>query len=327
MRSQQPAASPRAALPRVIRRALALATLAAGVFAAPASALQLGPESPHSPNTDDMSVAYWVMIAVTLVVLAAVNAGLLVALLRFRARRGRAAARITAGRGVVGRVAGALGVLAVAILVFGIVISDSARTVTDPEETTASSGMLAQVPISDVPAVPAEEGPAAGADEAPGATPETGQATGGLLEIDAIAQQWVWRFEYPSAERQDIATLFSYGELVVPVDTPVVLNITSTDVIHSWWVPALTGQVQAIPGTIAQTWFEADEVGVYDGRGTVFDGTMYPALTAKVRVVEQAEYDAYLEELGANLTEAQQAVREEVSATAEAQAAAEQGAP
>ena len=83
--------------------------------------------------------------------------------------------------------------------------------------------------------------------------------------IDAIAQQWLWRFEYPGGTR-GIAP-FSYGELVVPVDTSVVLKIDSTDVIHSWWVPALTGQVQAVPGTSPSTWFKADEVGTSTADG------------------------------------------------------------
>jgi len=298
-------ASPRAARPRLIRRSLALAALAAAALASPADALELAPETAHSPNTEDMTTAYWVLIVVALVVIAAINGALIAALVRFRAERGRTAARITAGRGVVGRVAGALGILAAAIFVFGVIASDSARTVDGGGDggLEAGSGLLAQVPIADVPAT----------DES--------DALASPLEIDAIAQQWLWRFEYPSDEREDIATLFSYGELVVPVDTPVVLNITSTDVVHSWWVPALTGQVQAVPGDVSQTWFRADEAGVYEGRGTIFDGTLYPALTVKVRVVEPAEYESYVAGLADDLTEAQQAVQEEVAATA---AAAEQ---
>ncbi len=310
----------------MIRRALALAVVGGAILAAPASALQLGPEAPHSPNTEDMATAYWVMIVVTLVVLVAINAALVAGLVRFRARRGRTAARVTSGRRVMGRAAGALSVLALAIFTFGVVMSVSARSVDDSssEALEASAGRLAQVPISDVPetAIPA------GAEEATGSEPATGQGEEGApLEIDAIAQQWLWRFEYPSAEREDIATLFSYGELVVPVDTTVVLNVTSTDVVHSWWVPSLTGQVQAIPGSIAQTWFKADEVGTYAGGGTVFDGTAYPALVSKVRVVEAADFQPYLEELGAGLTEAQDIVQAEASATAEAPAEGEESAP
>ena len=106
------------------------------------------------------------------------------------------------------------------------------------------------------------------------------------LQIDAIAQQWLWRFEYPGGTPGH--RTFTYGELVVPVDTPVVLNITSTDVLHSWWVPALGGQVQATPGDTSQTWFKADEVGRYAGSSTIFSGTSFPAMRAWVRVVTRA---------------------------------------
>lgn len=131
------------------------------------------------------------------------------------------------------------------------------------------------------------------------------------LVIDAIAQQWLWRFEYPGGTPGQ--RTFSYGELVVPVDTSVVLEIDSVDVVHSWWVPALTGQAWAVPGTINRTWFKADETGTYSGPGTVFDGTSYPSLGAKVRVVEPAEYESYLEGLAEDLAEAQEAVRDETS--------------
>lgn len=316
-------ASSRAALPRVLRRALALALVGAAVLAAPAAALQLGPPDPHSPNTEDMATAYWVMIAVTLVVLVAINAALLTAILRFRARRGRTAARITAGRGVIGRIAGALGVIAAAILVFGIVVAGNARTVGESgaEGLTAAASRTAQTPIKGVSqaALEAADEQTLGQEPPGGETAVFKPAEGDPLVISAIAQQWLWRFEYPGGTPGQ--KTFSYGELVVPVDTAVVLNIDSTDVVHSWWVPELTGQVQAVPGTISRTWFKADETGVYEGQGTVFDGTMYPALTAKVRVVEAAEYEAHVEELAADLAEAQAIVRDE------AQAAAALGAP
>jgi cytochrome c oxidase subunit II len=131
------------------------------------------------------------------------------------------------------------------------------------------------------------------------------------LEVAAIGQQWLWRFEYPG--HSPTAPAFSYGELVVPVDTTVILNVGSTDVMHSWWVPALGGQVQAVPGEVTQTWFKADEVGRYAGRSTIFSGTAFPTMRAWVRVVEAPEYEAYLEDLQAELAEAQAAVAEEAA--------------
>lgn len=313
-----------------MRRALAAAIVALLVVAPAAGALSFGPESPHSPNADDISTSYWVMLAVIVVVVVVVNAALIMALVRFRARRGQTPARVTAGRGVLRRFSAGLAVLAVAIFVFGVVMSDSARTVADsgPGGLSASAARTAQTSVRGIdPSVLQAADEATLSEEPPGGeTSVFVPPKGSPLVISAIAQQWLWRFEYPGGTPGQ--RTFSYGRLVVPVDTAVVLNIDSTDVIHSWWVPSLGGQVQAVPGSIAHTWFKADEVGVYEGRGTVFNGTSYPAMTIQVKVVESAEYQAYVEGLHDDLTQAQEDVRDEVAATAEAQAAAEgSGAP
>ena len=329
-------ASARAVAVRLARRAAPAALLAPAILAAPAHALQLGPEAPHSPNTDDMSTAYWVMIVVVLAVVVLVNAALIAGLMRFRDRRGRAPVRTGAGRRAITRIAVALSVPALAIFIFGIVVTDSARTVSEsgPDGLTASAARTAQVGVKGVSvsetlaaeqATESEE-PAGGEDVAvaqdSGAgdivIPEQGQP----LEISAIGQQWLWRFEYPGGVPGQ--RTFSYGQLTVPVDTAVVLNLTSTDVTHGWWVPSLTGQVQAVPGTVSQTWFKADEVGTFEGRPFVFNGTTYPAMTAHIRVVEATEYEAYVEGLSDDLAEAQETVRDEVAAASEAEAEAEE---
>jgi heme/copper-type cytochrome/quinol oxidase subunit 2 len=300
---------------RIVRRALAPTLIAFVALTAPASALRLSPETPHSPNTSDMETAYWVMLAIAVVLTVVVNLGLIAALLRFRERRGRAPSRFTAGRGAITRVGVALGVAVAAIFVFGVVLTDSARTVAEsgPNGLTASASRTAQVGVKDVPSlaeVSAEE--ATLSQEPSGGTPVFVPQEGDPLEISAIAQQWLWRFEYPGGVPGQ--RTFSYGTLVVPVDTAVVLNITSTDVIHSWWVPALTGQVQAVPGTVSRTWFKADEEGVYDGRGTIFNGTSYPAMTIRVEVVDATTYQNYVEGLSSDLKEAQGIVNQEAAA-------------
>jgi heme/copper-type cytochrome/quinol oxidase subunit 2 len=309
---------------RIVRRALAPTLIAFVALTSPASALRLSPETPHSPNTSDMETAYWVMLAIAVVLTVVVNLGLIAALLRFRERRGRAPARITAGRGAITRVGVALGVAVAAIFVFGVVLTDSARTVAEsgPNGLTAAASRTAQVGVKDVPSL--EE--VAAAEETLSQEPEGGTSVlipkeGEPLEISAIAQQWLWRFEYPGGVPGQ--RTFSYGTLVVPVDTAVVLNITSTDVIHTWWVPALTGQVQAVPGTISRTWFRADEEGTYDGRGTIFNGTSYPAMTARVEVVDSTTYQNHVEGLTTDLREAQGIVKGE-SAAAEAAAGSDE---
>lgn len=314
---------------RIARRSIAPALIALAVLAAPAGALQLSPQAPHSPNAEDMHTAYWVMLAICVVVIVVVNAALIGAVVRFRERRGRAPERIAAGRGVIRRVAAGLAVLAVAIFVFGVVMTDRTRTLepSGPGGLAAAVSRTAQVGVKGVSVAETTAADQATlGQEPPGGNtavlvPQQGQP----LQISAIGQQWLWRFEYPGGVPGQ--RTFSYGELVVPVDTAVVLNIDSTDVIHSWWVPALGGQVQAVPGDISQTWFKADEVGTYEGRGTIFDGTSYPAMAPRVRVVEPADYQAYVEGLADDLAEAQATVRDEVSAAAEATAAAEEGTP
>jgi cytochrome c oxidase subunit II len=261
----------------------ALTVLAAlALLAAPAQAIQLGPEEPHSPNAERMELAYWVMIAVAVTLIVAINLALLVAVGRFRGRRGRRPARFAAGRGALRPVVGVLSALAIAVFVFGIVTTEDARTVEATGPDGLSDTQTAQVGVKNVPADPLP------------------------LEINAIAQQWLWRFEYPGG--QPGQRTFSYGELVVPVDTAVVLNVSSTDVLHSWWVPSLGGQVQATPGKATRTWFKADEEGRYPGRSTIFSGSSYPVMRSWVRVVSATEYQDYVEQLGADLSEAQDIV-------------------
>ena len=118
-------ASARTVALRLARRAALAALLAPAILAAPAQALQLGPETPHSPNTDDMSTAYWVMIVIVIAIVVLVNAALVAGLMRFRDRRGRAPVRTGAGRRAITRIAVALSVPALAIFIFGIVVTNS----------------------------------------------------------------------------------------------------------------------------------------------------------------------------------------------------------
>jgi cytochrome c oxidase subunit 2 len=273
---------------------IALATaLALGCTCAPAFAISLGPEEAQSPNAEGISSAYWVMIIVAALLIVAVNAALIAAVVRFRERRGHEPRRLTAARGALRPVAGALALLAAAVFVYGVITATNAREVEPSGPNGLSTVQTAQVGVKDLPPLEATEG-------------EPSQAS--PLEIDVIGQQWLWRFEYPGG--QPGQRTFSYGELVVPVDTAVVLNITSTDVLHTWWVPALGGQVQASPGDVTKTWFKAEQEGRYAGRSTIFSGTGYPVMRSWVRVVSATEYQAYVERLAAELSEAQGIVAE-----------------
>jgi cytochrome c oxidase subunit 2 len=265
------ALAPRTTLRRLaIPSALLALTLA--VLAAPAEATVLGPRPGHSPNADDIRTAYWVAIVVAVVAIVAVHVFLGAALLRYRARRGRTPRRVVAGPGAFLRPALPLTVVAVGLFVFGIVISSEAR---DVEPTTgrglsASGGLVAQAGSLSLPA-----------DARP-------------LEINVVGQRWLWRFEYPQPIDQPPFSAFSYNRLVVPVDTTVILHVTSTDVGHRWFVPALGGQVDAIPGRVTDTWFRADREGTYRGQSTYYSGTSYAVMRAWVTVVSPEQYRRFL---------------------------------
>ncbi len=282
----------------------AAASVLALAWAAPAHAI--GPPDSHSPNADAINSAFWVLLVVVVAVVVVINAALIVALVRFRERRGREPSRFEAGRGALRPVVGALSLLAVVIFVYGVVVTNDVREIEQSGPNGLGAAQTAQVGVKGLPASAAIEGTESATGEEPitGAEPtETSP-----LQIDAIAQQWLWRFEYPGG--QPGQRTFSYGELVVPVDTTVILDITSTDVLHTWWVPALGGQVQAAPGDVTRTWFKADEEGRYPGRSTLFSGTGYPVMRAWVRVISVPDYQAYIEQLQADLAEAQGIVQQ-----------------
>jgi cytochrome c oxidase subunit II len=270
-----------------------LVLLGALLLAGPAQAISLGPEAPRSPNAERIAMTYWVMLAVAAALVVAVHVALITAVLRFRAQRGRRPSRVAAGRGALRPAVGASSLIAAAVFTFGVIMTAQVRDVEPSGPGGLEAAETAQVGVRGLP--PASPEDAEPAEAAP-------------LEIEAVAQQWAWRFEYPGG--QPGQRTFSYGELVVPINTTVVLDVRSIDVLHSWWVPALGGQVQAAPGETTQTWFKADEEGRYAGSSTIFSGTGYPSLRAWVRVVSVPEYLAYIDRLGENLTEAQAAVAE-----------------
>jgi len=270
----------------------ALAGIALALLAAPAGASILGPTAGHSPNADDIRTAYWVAIVIAALLIVAVHAFLIVALLRFRARRGRSPHVFTAGARAFVRPAAPLVAVAVGLFVFGIVMMTRARDVqaTGSEGLGADSNLVAQVNGLSIP------------------------PTSKPLNINVIGQRWLWRFEYPGGRPGD--RVFSYGQLVVPVDTAVLLHLTSTDVTHRWFIPALGGQVDALPGQDVGTWFRADEVGTYHGQSMSFSGSGFAAMRAWVRVVTPEEYQQFIADKREQLTAAQDYVQKKLNETA-----------
>ncbi len=90
--------------------------------------------------------------------------------------------------------------------------------------------------------------------------------------------QFYWLFRYPDGSE-------SINVLEVPVGRVVTLDLTAQDVIHSWWVPALGGKTDAIPGKVNHTWFKAERPGTFALRCAEFCGLEHRAMRGLVRVL------------------------------------------
>ena len=273
---------------RLVSLSLLLCALGLALAAPGAGAIPLAPESPNSPNAEDLRSAYDATLIVAIIIGVAINAALIAAVVRFRAGRDTVPLETRGTRRIQVRVGAVLGVIALAIFVFGLVVAVKARDLeaSGPEGLQASQLRFAQL----------------------GLQPPEGEQ--GPLEIEVSGQQWLWRYEYPDGT-------FSYYDLVVPVDTTVKLTIVSTDVTHRWWVPALGGKFDAVPGRANETWFKAEEEGEYVGQSAQFSGPAYPAMRARVTVVSPTEYEAWLDGQKRDIQAAQEAVQREIQARAE----------
>ena len=117
-----------------------------------------------------------------------------------------------------------------------------------------------------------------------------GVAPPNAYEINVRAQQWSWLFEYPNGVQS--------SELHVPVDRPVRLKMSSTDVIHSFGVPAFRVKQDVLPNRYTYVWFEPTETGTYTVFCTEYCGTQHSGMLADIVVQSQSEFNQWLEESG-----------------------------
>ena len=132
------------------------------------------------------------------------------------------------------------------------------------------------------------------------------------LVLKATASQWQWHYNYPqdvggiqfdSMPKDDSEIDHAKGDLrlltvdnaaVVPVGKVVEVDITSTDVIHSFAVPSLGVRLDAIPGRLSQTWFKAEQEGVFYGQCSNICGINHAFMPIEIRVVSEGAYSAWL---------------------------------
>jgi cytochrome c oxidase subunit 2 len=289
------ARSPATGRSRRLAFALLIALAALLAFAGSASAGIITPESGGSPNADEISSLYKLVLAVAVVIFVGVEGCLLYSLIKFRARKGAVAAQIRGNtRLEVGWTVGAALILVVLAAFTFAKLGD----IRNPPNSGANGLQLA------------DSGTlfAAGPSKK---LPPNGKA----LNVCVNGQQYIWRYTYANdCEHAPLASVFSYTEMVVPVETTVTLDIYAQDVAHSWWIPKLGGKFDAVPGYTNHTWFKipAKFAGkVFTGQCAELCGRNHANMTARVRAVTPSDYEKWLDARKADIKAADDAAAQQ----------------
>ncbi|HEY9567172.1 MAG TPA: cytochrome c oxidase subunit II [Thalassobaculum sp.] len=128
------------------------------------------------------------------------------------------------------------------------------------------------------------------------------------MTVKVQAHQWYWSYEYPDEEILFDSNLIPEGDLaegqlrlldvdnrlVVPVGKKVQVLVTTSDVMHSFFIPAFGVQIYGTPGRVNETWFQIEKAGVYYGQCNQICGLNHAYMPIVVEAMEPAQYDAWL---------------------------------
>lgn len=125
---------------------------------------------------------------------------------------------------------------------------------------------------------------------------ETAAVAHPALTVKVIGFQWCWRFVYPVQNVTVSATCNSghYPTLVVPTGTSIQLQVTSNDVIHSWWVPHLRYKTDAFPNHVNLVNFSLSRAGRWVGRCAEFCGLYHYSMDFSLQAVSPSQFAAWL---------------------------------
>ncbi len=112
------------------------------------------------------------------------------------------------------------------------------------------------------------------------------------MEVTVIGQQWWWEYRY-DVDGDGTDDIITANDLVIPAGVPVSLTITSRDVIHSFWIPALNGKRDAVPNREHSLVLEADEPGVYRGQCTEFCGLSHGYMRMRAVALDEDDFAAW----------------------------------
>lgn len=122
--------------------------------------------------------------------------------------------------------------------------------------------------------------------------------------VDVVGQKWSWTFNYKEADNASVGndvweagTINNSPDLYLPVGESVRFNLSSPDVIHSFWIPSFAFKRDVIPGRVSSFDVTPTREGVYAGKCAELCGTYHSAMIFNVHVVSEAEYNDYLQGL------------------------------
>jgi cytochrome c oxidase subunit 2 len=111
------------------------------------------------------------------------------------------------------------------------------------------------------------------------------------LTLDVTGHQWWWEVRYNSEQPSE--TFTTANEIHIPVGVPVLVRLHGGDVIHSFWVPKLSGKTDAIPGQINPSWLQARLPGRYRGACSEFCGAQHANMAFEVVAEPEADYERW----------------------------------
>jgi cytochrome c oxidase subunit 2 len=234
------------------------------------------PKSGGSPNANQIASLYKIILYLAAVVAVVVEGALFYSVIRFRAKKSRVAAQIHGNTPLEIAWTGGAALILVVITVVTFVKLPS--IINPPNSGGVATFLTASVTQPEPP-------------------------NGKKLTVCVQGRQYIWRYSYGNGclNNAFAAKLpYSYTEMVVPAYTTVVLDIQSSDVIHSWWIPSLGGKVDAVPGYTTYTWFKALKAStpghpvIFHGQCAQLCGDQHAYMKATVRVLTPAAYQHWL---------------------------------
>ncbi len=122
------------------------------------------------------------------------------------------------------------------------------------------------------------------------------------VRIEITAHQWAWvaRYAGPDGKFNTPDDIVTFNDVVVPEGTPILFQLVSTDVIHSFNIPNMRAKIDAVPGMVNRVWFEAKETGEFDIACAQHCGLNHYKMKATLTVLPRPDWEKWAAEASAN---------------------------